>query len=116
MCCNKKTGLAHLAHGAVGLTKALVGIDRAPDAVIKARRAICQQCDRATRHRDGVRVRRCLECKCWIKQVTKVADQDCPLGRWNPPPPRDPHTPRPDWRPPASMDPEAQFGCKGCGG
>ena len=84
MCCNNKnkSGLAQLAHGAVGLTKALVGIDRAPAAVIAARRAICQQCDRATRHRDGVRVRRCLECKCWIKLKTRIAGETCPLGKW----------------------------------
>ena len=108
-CCgnNNKAGLAHLVHGAVGLTKALVGIDRAPVAVIAARRAICRQCDRATRHKDGVRVLRCLECKCWIKLKTRIAGETCPLGRWKP---------RPDWRPPASMDPEAHFGCKGCGG
>jgi hypothetical protein len=85
MCCNgkNKTGLAHLAHGAVGLTKAIVGIYRAPAAGNEARRAICQQCDRATRHKDGVRVRRCLECSCWIKQAIKVASKDCPLGKWN---------------------------------
>jgi hypothetical protein len=23
---------------------------------------------------------------------------------------------KPDWKPPKNMDPEAQFGCKGCGG
>jgi hypothetical protein len=84
MCCNdkNKTGLAHLAHGAVGLTKALVGIDRAPAAVIEARRAICRQCDRATRHKDGVRVLRCQECACWIKLKTRLAGETCPLGKW----------------------------------
>jgi hypothetical protein len=84
-CCNdkNKTGSARIAQGVVGLTKAIVGIDRAPDVVVAARRAICRQCDRATRHRDGVRVLRCLEFKCWIKQATKVAGKDCPLGKWN---------------------------------
>jgi hypothetical protein len=40
----------------------------------------------------------------------------CDNGK-NPPPPRDPKQAKPQgWRPPANMDPEAQFGCKGCGG
>jgi hypothetical protein len=84
MCCNEKnkTGLTQLAHGAVGLTKALVGIDRAPAAVTEARRAICRQCDRATRHKDGVRVLKCLECSCWIKPKTRLAGERCPLGKW----------------------------------
>jgi hypothetical protein len=83
-CCNEqRTGLAQLAHGAVGSIKALVGIDRAPDSVIAARVQVCRQCDRATRHRDGVRVLRCLECTCWIKPKTRLAGEKCPLGRWN---------------------------------
>jgi hypothetical protein len=66
----------------VGLTKAIVGIDRAPAATVEARRAICQQCDRATRHKDGVRVLKCLECSCWIKLKTRLAGERCPLGKW----------------------------------
>ena len=84
MCCNEKnkTGLAHLAHGAVGSIKAIVGIDRAPAAVVAARVQVCRQCDRATRHKDGVRVLRCLECTCWIKLKTRLAGEKCPLGKW----------------------------------
>ena len=93
--------------GAVKAVKAAVGLDQAPERVIESRREVCRQCDRATRHKDGVRVLKCLECSCWIKLKTRLAGEKCPLGRWNP---------RPDWRPPASMDPESQFGCKGCGG
>jgi hypothetical protein len=83
-CCNdkNKTGLAHLVHGAVQVGKAIVGIDRAPADVIEARRAICRQCDRATRHKDGVRVLKCLECSCWIKLKTRLAGEKCPLGKW----------------------------------
>ena len=83
-CCNEKnkTGLAQLAHGAVGLTKALVGIDRAPAAVVAARVQACRQCDRATRHKDGVRVLKCLECSCWIKLKTRLTRERCPLDRW----------------------------------
>jgi hypothetical protein len=83
-CCNEKnkTGVARIVHGAAGLTKAVVGIDRAPADAIAARRAICRRCDRATRHRDGVRVLRCLECACWIKPKTALAGEKCPLGKW----------------------------------
>jgi hypothetical protein len=82
-CCNEqKTGLARLAHGAVGLIKAAVGIDRAPAAGVAARVQVCRQCDRATRHKDGVRVLKCLECSCWIKLKTRLAGETCPLGKW----------------------------------
>ena len=36
--------LATIAHGAVGLMKAAVGIDRAEEGVIKERRAVCGDC------------------------------------------------------------------------
>jgi hypothetical protein len=86
-CCNEpKSGLARIVHGAVGLIKAIVGIDRAPAAVVAARVQICRQCDHATRHRDGVRVLKCRECACWIKLKTRLAGEHCPLGRWKPVP------------------------------
>jgi hypothetical protein len=82
-CCNEqKSGLARLVHGAVQVGKALIGIDRAPAAVTESRRAICRHCDRATRHKDGVRVLRCQECDCWIKFKTRLAGEKCPLGKW----------------------------------
>jgi len=75
--CNK------VIRGAVGVLKAIVGIDRAPANVIAARLKACRGCDRATKARDGVRVVKCRECDCFIKLKIKLAGEKCPRNRWN---------------------------------
>jgi hypothetical protein len=76
----EKAGVARLLHGAVGIAKAVLHIDRADDATIDRRRAICGTCDQATVVL-GV-LEKCKACGCGIVPKTANADQVCPLGKW----------------------------------
>jgi hypothetical protein len=60
--------------GVVGLTKVALSIDKADDAVIESRRAICQAC----RPDKGV----CDKCGCLIAAKTRLKGEQCPIGKW----------------------------------
>ena len=80
-----------VSHGAVQLTKALVGLDRASPKIIEARRRECRKCPHATRSVDDAMSRagwlsltsRCRLCGCLIAPKTLLASESCPEGKWS---------------------------------
>jgi len=67
--------MERIAHGASGLAKAALGIERADDATIAERYALCMTCDRNAL---GV----CTECGCLCAAKMRVAGEACPEGKW----------------------------------
>jgi len=67
--------LADLARGAVGVAKAALGRDRAPEDAITARWDSCLACER---HDRGV----CTACGCFVGAKIRVASSACPEARW----------------------------------
>jgi hypothetical protein len=65
----------YVRDGAIGLGKAVFGIDPAHPRVIVARRKICVRCPL---RRQGL----CRACGCIIKAKTMVRGEACPKGRW----------------------------------
>jgi hypothetical protein len=88
-CCDK------IARGAVGLTKAAIGIDAVPLEVMQARREECRDCEHATRNplrlnrttKGLTSLSRCRKCDCFIAAKTKLGGEACPVGRWEKFPP-----------------------------
>ncbi len=81
-CCGK------IAKGVAGLTKAALGIDRAPDEVIALRRNLCRVCNRSEqrKRKDGsmglTSLSRCRECDCFIAAKTTILSEKCSIGLW----------------------------------
>jgi hypothetical protein len=73
-------GLAKVLHGAAGVAKALTGTDRADDAEIERRRAVCAGCEYA-RLTAGV-FRSCSICGCSLRLKILVKGEVCPKGKW----------------------------------
>lgn len=72
------TGAAWLAHGVAGVAKAMCGVDRADDAEIERRLALCAGCEHATTGLVG----RCGLCGCAWKFKIRVKGEKCPAGKW----------------------------------
>lgn len=68
--------MQRMAHGATGLAKAAMGLDRADDATIATRYALCMACDR---HAIGL----CTACGCLCAAKVRVAGEACPEGKWS---------------------------------
>ena len=77
-------GCKQVAHGAVGLTKAALRIDRASDETIAARREACMACEYLEKREvlGVVQVRRCLRCGCLVKPKAVISGESCPVGKW----------------------------------
>jgi hypothetical protein len=71
--------LGHLAHGAAGLGKAALGIDRTEPFRLDYRRQCCSGCSQMIRK---LGVETCALCGCVISAKTAVASERCPAGRW----------------------------------
>jgi len=72
-----------IAAGVVGLTKAALNIDRAPDDVIEQRRATCRACPFASPCTSNpLKFCTCMKCGCVLKAKTKIASESCPVGKW----------------------------------
>jgi hypothetical protein len=69
-------------HGATGLIRAVLHIDRAPDEMIKARREICKPCPHLSAAKALLRIRYCDKCKCLLKAKTEDRKEKCCDGRW----------------------------------
>ena len=74
--------------GALGVTKATLGIMKAPDEIVNKRRGICAMCEYKTIANNinmRGRMSRCKLCKCFIKAKTLLKDEKCPDNppRWN---------------------------------
>jgi hypothetical protein len=67
-------------NGAVGITKAALHVDRAPEVLIRKRRSVCAACPQA--NAGSSKTSRCLSCTCFIHPKTATATEKCPLGRW----------------------------------
>jgi hypothetical protein len=67
--------IADLARGAVGVAKAALGRDRAPEDAITARWDSCLACEK---HDRGV----CLACGCFVGAKIRLASSACPEARW----------------------------------
>lgn len=84
MPCDCKT----VVEGAVGLTKAILHIDRADDATIAARRDICRNCDQAELRTSKNKrltltvLSRCKACGCVVSAKTAIKSEVCPLLKW----------------------------------
>ncbi len=78
------TCCGQIIHGAVGIAKSRLHIDRAPEVVIAARREVCRTCDRAEKRTVAglIQVRLCGECNCLIRDKSNVKSEKCPLGKW----------------------------------
>jgi len=77
----KRLNAGEIAKGAIGLAKAMVGVDRASDQTIHFRQAICRVCE----YQDLGECSGGPGCKCWIKPKTQIASQKCPDSppRWD---------------------------------
>ncbi|MGD9692394.1 MAG: hypothetical protein AB7G17_13235 [Phycisphaerales bacterium] len=65
------------------MTKAVVGLDRAPSAEVERRLARCNACEHAVPcARDASRACRCSVCRCVLSLKTRIAGERCPLERW----------------------------------
>ena len=84
-----KQAAQRIAKGIVGLAKVELGIDPAPADVVKARLAICEQCELSTPQGKPVEDRKCGElmkagkhCGCWLSKKPRIAGEKCPAGKW----------------------------------
>jgi len=79
-------------HGVIGLTKALLHVDRPSLDVIRGRREVCASChhavnlssaqlDRKLQDWIGVKTS-CRVCNCVLLAKTAVASEKCPAGKW----------------------------------
>jgi hypothetical protein len=66
--------------GAVGITKAALYVNRAPEVLIRQRRAVCAACPQA--NAGSSKTSRCLACTCFIYPKTATVTEKCPQGRW----------------------------------
>ena len=66
-----------LAEGAVGVTKAALGIDPASQETREARWDVCKSCDQND-------LGECKACGCWIAPKISLKSQSCPISLWGP--------------------------------
>jgi hypothetical protein len=72
---------ARIAHGAVGIAKAITGTGGASPETVAARLAICAPCEHAELTA-GV-LRRCRLCGCSTWAKVRNAAEQCPAGKWD---------------------------------
>lgn len=89
-CCGKSEPLtaSKIVHGAIGLTKAALQIDRPSEETIQSRRDICRACDFASRNDKFPEFKGltsfsiCSECSCLIAAKTVIGKETCPESKW----------------------------------
>jgi hypothetical protein len=87
--------IRQVTHGAAGLAKVGlqavgISIDRAGDDLVGRRRDICRDCPHATRNAASrfvaakglTSLSRCTQCSCVIAAKTRIASEQCPVGKW----------------------------------
>jgi hypothetical protein len=57
----------------------LPGTPRAKKDIAFGRYEMCKECDRFNPH-----FKTCMECGCFMKAKTHLAEAHCPLGKWGP--------------------------------
>ena len=75
-----ETAVQRIAHGVVGIVKALTNVNRASDATIAAREATCGGCEHLDRSLLGIR--RCDKCGCSVAAKIRLKAERCPVGKW----------------------------------
>ena len=74
--------------GAVKLAKAAVGMDKADDVTISARRDICRECPKSEKRMSNqgrlamTKFSACQQCGCFITAKTRLASEACPVDKW----------------------------------
>ena len=74
-CCGGKMTIRKVAHGAVGLFKAVAQVDKPAVYEIERRMDLCRTCDRN-------RAWFCAECNCLILAKVRNKDEFCCLKKW----------------------------------
>lgn len=74
-----------VAKGAVGLTKAALGIHAVSEEVKNKRLAICDACPSKFfefSEKYNMKVARCGECRCFIRAKVLIKEEFCDLNKW----------------------------------
>lgn len=66
---------ASMVAGAAKLAKSELGIGKAPQEIIEARRKTCEGCDQWNHGR-------CMACGCYTWAKTSLTNERCPLDKW----------------------------------
>ncbi len=72
--------MAAAIHGAVGLVKAAVGMDKSSPELIAQRQAICEGCEHWV-VRTGL-FHQCDICRCATAAKMRLKGEKCPIGKW----------------------------------
>jgi hypothetical protein len=65
-----------IAHGATGIVKVTVGLDKTPDDVLAVRVATCNACPHAMK--EGGELKKCSICGCRLWYKLRLASERCP--------------------------------------
>lgn len=78
-----------VVHGAVGLVKVAVGLERSPEMVSAARLESCRSCVHLLRFVKGIDAAadvglgdRCELCGCFVRAKSLLSGERCPAGKW----------------------------------
>lgn len=87
--CRQEWTISRVAHGAAGIAKVIVGIDKTPDDVEAHRLNQCANCDELRRvlsdmpkGADVMLGDTCRLCTCVIRAKVKIDSEVCPLEKW----------------------------------
>jgi hypothetical protein len=75
--------LKRVLHGAAGISKSLMRINKAPDDIIEKRLSLCKKCEFAIGpklHPD--RKVKCNKCGCLINHKIRLKESFCPINKW----------------------------------
>lgn len=86
MCC----GNNNIIHGAIGIGKAVLGIDTISQEEINKRLDACRTCEHSTKNKDRLdrpskgltSLSTCNKCSCIIYFKTQLKEEVCPEGKW----------------------------------
>lgn len=71
-----------ILNGIDGISKAMLGVNKADEKTQKERKRICLSCDKIKIKDDDFSKSRCSVCKCWLRYKIKIKSQKCPLKYW----------------------------------
>ena len=73
--CKGCGGKKNIPRGIIGLAKAEFGFDKASEALIAERKAVCMSCDLND-------IGRCSECNCYLYAKIRIKKEKCPENKW----------------------------------
>lgn len=74
-CDKPKVSIVQVLRGALGITKAQLGIDPATAETIFSRKSVCLACEH---YEFGT----CVKCSCWLSKKVLIDSESCPVGKW----------------------------------